>query len=86
MEEIKTTHLEMDCIHDHLNKTMTCIWLNGEIKIVVDWNTGQLGVMRNGKVIEVRDIKGMGIDEFMRIQEHCQEAADSLSRFDSMAV
>ena len=84
--ETKTIHLEMDCIHNHRENTMTCLWNNGEIKIVVDWTTGQLGVMNRERVIEVRDVHGMSIDEFMKIQEQCQEAADSLANFDRMAV
>lgn len=84
--ETKTIHIEMDCIHNHRENTMTCSWNNGEIKIVVDWNTGQLGVMNGSKVIEVRDIHGMSIDEFMHIQEQCQAAAASLAVFDAMAV
>ena len=66
--ETKTIHIEMDCIHDHGNGTMTCSWLNGEIKIVVDWNAAQLGVMNGSKVVEVRDIQGMSIEEFMHLQ------------------
>ncbi len=84
--ETKKVHIEMDCIHDHVNKTMTCSWNNGEIKIVVDWGTGQLGVMNRCKVIEVRDIHGMSIDEFMKLQEQCQGYAESLAAFDRMAV
>ena len=82
----KTIHLEMDCIHNHRENTMTCSWNNGEIKIVVDWTTGQLGVMNRDRVIEVRDIHGMGIDEFMQLQEQCQGYAESLAAFDRMAV
>ena len=84
--ETKTIHIEMDCIHDHGNGTMTCSWRNGEIKIVVDWNAAQLGVMNGSKVVEVRDIQGMSIEEFMHLQEQCQAAAASLALFDAMAV
>lgn len=84
--ETKTIHLEMDCIHNHRENTMTCSWNNGEIKIVVDWTTGQLGMMNRDRVIEVRDIHGMGIDEFMQLQEQCQGYAESLAAFDRMAV
>ena len=48
--ETKIIHIEMDCIHDHVEKTMTCSWLNGEIKMIVHWTTGQLGVMHGDKV------------------------------------
>lgn len=81
--ETNIVHIEMDCIHNHRENTMTYSWNNGEIKIVVDRTTGQLGVMKRDRVIEVRDIHGMGIDEFMRIQEQCQAAAISLVVFDS---
>ena len=84
--ETKIIHLEMDCIHNHRENTMTCSWNNGEIKIVVDWTTGQLGVMNRDRVIEVRDIHGMCIDEFMQLQEQCQGYAESLAAFDRMAV
>lgn len=84
--ETKIIHIEMDCIHDHVEKTMTCSWLNGEIKMIVHWTTGQLGVMHGDKVKAVYDVKGMSIDEFMHIQELCQAAATSLAVFDEMAA
>ena len=84
--ETKTIHLEMDCIHDHLNKTMTCSWLNGEVRIVVYWEAGTLGVIRNDQVVETRDLEGLTIDEFVRLEEQCQAAAESLSQFDDMAA
>ena len=84
--ETKTTHIEMDCIHNHRENTMTCSWNNGEIKIVVDWTTGQLGIMNRCQVKEVHDIHGMSIDEFMKLPEQCQGYADSLAAFDRMAV
>ena len=84
--ETKIIHIEMDCIHDHVEKTMTCSWLNGEVRIVVYWEAGTLGVIRNNQVVETRDLEGLTIDEFVRLEEQCQAAAESLSQFDEMAA
>ena len=83
--ETKTTHIEMDCIHDHRENTMTCSWLNGHVRIVVYWEAQTLGVIREGKVIDTYDLEGMLISEFMRIQEECQAAADKLADFEEPA-
>lgn len=84
--ETKTVHIEMDCIHDHVNKMMSCRWLNGKICIDVYWEAGMLGVCKQGKIIETRELEGLSIAEFLRIQEQCQAAAESLAQFDEMAV
>ena len=84
--ETKTVHIEMDCIHNHVENTMTCSWLNGQIRIVVDFRAKMVGIISKDKVIETRDIEDMSIDEFMRIQEQCQQSAESVAAIDNMAV
>lgn len=81
--ETKTVHIEMDCIHNHVENTMTCSWLNGRIQIVVDYNAAQLGIMKDYKVIDTRDIEGMSIDEFVALEEQCQESAEALAKFEN---
>lgn len=78
--------LEMDCTHDHLNKTMTCSWLDGRLRIVVDYKAKKLGTIRDGNVIATCDLEGLSIEEFMMIQEFCQTAAAVLSLFDVPSV
>lgn len=81
--ETKTVHIEMDCIHNHVENTMTCSWLNGRVRIVVDYKAAQLGIMRDCEVIDTRDIEGMSIDEFVALEEQCQEAAETLAKFEN---
>ncbi|MBQ3717522.1 MAG: hypothetical protein II901_03980 [Paludibacteraceae bacterium] len=83
--ETTITHLEMDCIHDHLNKTMTCSWLDGRVRIVVYWEADTLGVIRDGNVVETRDLEGLSLDEFVRLEDECQAAADKLADFEEPA-
>lgn len=84
--ETKTVHIEMDCIHNHVENTMTCSWLNGRVRIVVDYGAKMLGILNKDKVIETRDIEGMSIEEFMLIEEQCQQSAESVAAIDNMAV
>lgn len=84
--ETKTVHIEMDCIHNHVENTMTCSWLNGQIRIVVDYGAKMLGILNKDKVIETRDIEGMSIEEFMLIEEQCQQSAEGVAAIDNMAV
>lgn len=72
---------EMDCVHDHVRCTMTCSWLGGEIRIVVDWLGGSLGIFRGGSLVESRCLSEISIAEFVRIQEQCQLSAEGLSVF-----
>ena len=79
------THIEMDCIHNHVSNAMICSWLNGRIKLVVYWSSKTMVILKDGEMKDSMSIEGMGIDEFMRHQEHCQEAANQLSAFEEPA-
>ena len=78
-------HLEMDCIHDQVKGTMTCEWLHGRIKIVVDWVRNTMVILKDGEVKDRRTIEGMSIDEFVRIEEQQQYAAEQLAHFEEPA-
>jgi len=45
-----------------------------------------LGILNKDKVIETRDMEGMSIEEFMLIEEQCQQSAAGVAAIDNMAV
>lgn len=78
-------HIEMDCIHNQVERTMECSWLDGQIRIVVAWEQKTLVIIKDGDVVDRMSLEGMSIEEFMHIEDNCQAAAEQLSQFDDMA-
>lgn len=83
--EQKKVHLEFDCTHNQAEGTMTLEWLNGRVQLVVNWKSALAVVLVNGDVRRTIDITEMSIDEFMRIEEQTQAAAEQLAAFEPIS-
>lgn len=77
--ETKKIRLEMDCIHNESAGTMTCEWQGGLVQIVCDWKSGIGVVLVRGEVKLRFGLEGLTVEEFMRIEEQTQAAAEQLS-------
>ena len=64
---------------------MTCKWLGGRVQIVVDWKHKCGVVLVNGDVKRQFSLEGLTVEEFMRIEEQTQAAAEQLAAFGQAA-
>lgn len=83
--ETQKVRVEMDCIHNQPAGTMTCEWLGGTVQIVCDWKARTGVVLVRGEVKRRFSLEGLTVEEFMRIEEQTQAAAEQLAAFGQAA-
>ena len=70
--------LNFECWHNTAEHIMTCSWLDGRVELVHHFNEHTSTVKIDG---EVKDIyRNLSIPEFERLQEHCQDVADGMTK------
>lgn len=77
----EVTYLNFECTHNTAERTMTLSWEHGVVELVVCLQTLSAVFIVRGDVRRRLDISEMSIEEFMRIEEQCQESAEKLAVF-----
>lgn len=70
--------LNFECWHNTAEHIMTCSWLDGRVELVHHFNEHTSAVKIYGKVKDI--YRNLSIPEFERLQEHCQDVADTIER------
>lgn len=74
---METANLNFECTHDQANRTMTCSWLGGCVRLVHHFAMDRTYCLVDGTV-KCR-YSGLTVGEFVRLQRECQRAADGMT-------